>query len=209
MYQITPTRVRVVAITGTVLALLQIASIGCSQKAPKPSGPDPGDRGSTSVPANKGDSVSTVRIPEHDFEISLPGEGWTPAKNPTPKAANYFRLRPTMMVGIFPPRQAESEKAHEENSKRFKDLRKPGATNELAFEPGGTNDYGHPLWMFITEESHPGKTVFVGSSITWLNKKKTIVMIFEGQYSSEHPAEMERERSLFRSTAEKALRSVR
>jgi hypothetical protein len=209
MDTITPTRVRAVAITGTVLALLQIASLGCSQKAPKPSGPDPGDRGSTSVPASKGDPVSTVRVPEQDFEISLSGEGWTLDKRPAPKAANYFRLRPTMMVGILPPRQAETEKAHEENSKRFKDLRKPSATKELVFEPGGANHHGHPLWMFITEESHPGRTVFVGSSITWLNKKKSVVMIFEGHYSSEQPAEMERERSLFRSTADKALRSVR
>ena len=201
-------RARIVMSYGLFLALLQIG-LGCSSKKPNPSPTDPGGRNGGHEDPVKVDSVNTVRVPGEDFEISLLGEGWTLSTQPSPKAANYFRARPTMLVGIYHSTPAETEQAHETNSKRSKDVRKPGSSSELLFESNKTNDHGHPLWWYLTEERQGGRAAFVGVSITWLKKKKTVIMIFEGQYTSASDDDMRRERPLFRQSAERTLRSVK
>ena len=114
-----------------------------------------------------------------------------------------------MLVGVYPSQQSDTEKSYEEYSKKFKDVAKRSPTNEIMFEPSGTNNYGHPLWLLLVEERRDGRAAFVGTSITWLNRKRTVVVLFEGQYASDSPTDMGRDRSTFRSAAEQVLRSVR
>ena len=204
-------RLRLLFIALLFFALLQFGSIGCKKKEPT-SVPSPSPSPNVKNPTGgNSTSDSSFRVPGQDFAISLPGEGWKQStRNAAPKLANYYRLQPTMLVGLFPPMGAESEKAHEQNGRNFKEnAKKTAPTTKVLMEVNTTNNQGDPMWLLLLEERDNNRAMLVGESITWFKKKRTVVLLFEGQYSRDDEATIERERPAFREVAEKALRSVR
>jgi hypothetical protein len=190
--------------------------LGCSKDKPQPPEPvqpsAPSEETTQPQPSDvpSPDQLGWVhQIPGHDFEITLLGKGWKLNPRASHRIANFHWPEPAIICSVVLVVKDESGAKYEEHIKRFQDINNGNPAARNTAESRGTNDHGHPVWLLTSDDRQDGQTMFAGVSLTWLNRKKTVLMVFEGHFSSDNPSDMRRERIFFRLNANAALRSLR
>jgi hypothetical protein len=141
------------------------------------------------------------------FELTLPSERWRKVEKPGERAM-FSCQSPQMVASVKEIRPAASSDEFESAVNDLKRLvsRNPVKTIEEKREP---NANGHDHWRLIGEENSPNGRVMVAMSVTWWNKSRAVVMIFEGQYQMKSELGQSQETDAFCAAATSILSSVK
>jgi hypothetical protein len=141
------------------------------------------------------------------FEVTLPSERWQKVEK-LGELAMFSCRAPQMIASIKEIRPAASSDEFESAVNDVKRLvsRNPVKTIEEKREP---NANGHDHWRLIGEENSPNGRVMVAMSVTWWNKSRAVIMIFEGQYKMASQLGQSQETDAFRAAATSILSSVK
>lgn len=148
----------------------------------------------------------TWKSERYGFEVTVPSERWVLEPNPNVQA-KFLSTRPNIMALIVPVMPAETDEQYEMAMGRGQEI-KSGTPTINTDERTGTNQYGHPYWLYMGEVRNEKSNYFFGFSITRV-EDKAVLLILEGPFRMQSGPGKVQEAAALRAQSELFLGSVK